>query len=109
MKLFTPILGLSLFISLVAFASDYDTYKKNLAACTPFTFSYPHPIVKGFIAKKIIKGKVLGKCEAEELMPNNMKMECKFSDSCVAAISAASNPPSQAAQKGLSDECSTNP
>lgn len=89
-------------------SSDVNSYNSNLKNCTPDTLAYPHPLVKGFEAKKIIKGRVNGKCAVDELMPNNMKMICLFSDKCLNAVSAPiKDKISDEAQQCLADECNS--
>ena len=80
------ILLLTLLLS-TAHAGDFkaDTLKfmDNLKTCTPHTFSYAHPMMKGFTGKNIIKGKKGSKCEVSYLMPGDMKMDCAYSSETV--------------------------
>ena len=67
---------------------DSIIYYDYLKTCTPHAFSYPHPFVKGFTGKNIIKGKQDGKCRVEIYMPGNMKMDCAFSKSCISVLTS---------------------
>jgi len=85
------ILG-ALLIPMIANADVFDdtiSYYDNLKVCKAHTFSYPHPFVKDFTGVNKIKGKNADKCEVEMLMPNNMKLDCKFSAKCVNALTSA--------------------
>jgi hypothetical protein len=53
-------------------------YLDNLKTCTPYSFSYPHPFVRGFTGQNIIKGKMAGNCLVTFVMPGDKKLECAF-------------------------------
>jgi hypothetical protein len=91
-------------------------YLDNLKACAPFTFSYPHPFVRGFLGQNIIKGKMGGNCHVTFVMPGNKRLECNFTPETVrlltdeAAYEAARQQKfvgstSDPASKRMSEEC----
>ena len=90
-----PILAASLCAALLglAYADETDKsgagalkYLDNLKMCAPFTYSYPHPFVKGFRGQNIIKGKIGGNCLVSFVMPGDKRLECQFSPETVALL-----------------------
>jgi|TARA_Y100000031_G_scaffold101368_1_gene111130 hypothetical protein len=59
----------------------FDTilYVENLGVCYPSTYSYPHPLVPGFIGRNVIKGLDGEFCLIEMFMPNDLVMKCRAS------------------------------
>jgi hypothetical protein len=59
----------------------FDTllYVENLGVCHPSTYSYPHPLVPGFIGRNVIKGVAGEFCLIEIFMPNDFVMKCRAS------------------------------
>ncbi len=62
------------------------TFMDHLKTCTPHSFSYPHPFVRGFTGGNIIHGKQDDKCRVDYHMPNNLLMRCKLSARTVALM-----------------------
>ena len=61
-------------------------YLDNLKICTPYTYSYPHPFIKGFRGQNIIKGKMGANCLVTFIMPGDKKLECQFSAETVTLL-----------------------
>jgi hypothetical protein len=84
-------LGLSISFSYAAssdFCANTIKYYDNLKMCTPYTFSYPHPLMPTFTGKNIIVGKKGDKCDVVFLMPGDMKMSCRFSQETIALMTS---------------------
>ncbi|HED13994.1 MAG TPA: hypothetical protein ENI62_10150 [Gammaproteobacteria bacterium] len=64
------------------------SYMDKLRSCTPHTFSYPHPFLKGFTGKNIIKGMRDDQCIVDYVMPNNMLMHCAYSAETIAMLTS---------------------
>jgi hypothetical protein len=66
-------------VDMEKYINDTFAYIENLQICTPSTYSYPHPMVPGFIGKNVIKGYKDSNCVIDMHMPNNMIMKCNAS------------------------------
>jgi len=55
-------------------------FADKLSSCTPYKISFKHPLTGDTLEKEIL-GIVNGKCDYVEQMPNNGKMECKYTES----------------------------
>lgn len=55
-------------------------FAANLDSCTPYKEVFKHPLTGENMNRQIV-GIVGGKCDYVEQMPNNGKMECKYSES----------------------------
>jgi hypothetical protein len=94
-------------------------YYDNLKTCTPYTFSYPHPLVPGFTGQNVIKGKKGDKCQVTMLMPGNLKMQCEFSAATIKLMTSEakykearehqmSGSTSDPASEKMNEECKVN-
>ena len=63
-----------LFIPDVYSCTEFGNKMKD---CTVYSCTFKHPFTKTDM-KRTIKGIVDGKCQTEEEMPNNGKMNCNF-------------------------------
>lgn len=54
-------------------------FADKLSSCTPYKISFKHPFTGDMLEKEIL-GIVNGKCDYVEQMPNNGKMECKYTE-----------------------------
>jgi hypothetical protein len=70
-------------IDMEKYVDDTFTYIQNLGTCNPSTYSYPHPLVPGFIGKNVIRGNSDGSCLIDMYMPNDMIMKCTASNRTV--------------------------
>jgi len=66
-------------VEMEKYIDDTFAYVKSLNSCTPHIYTYPHPIIPGFIGKNIIQGYEDNKCLIQIHMPGNILMECKAS------------------------------
>jgi hypothetical protein len=57
-----------------------DVFADKLNSCTPYKVEFAHPFAPEKLSREIV-GLVNGKCVFIEEMPNNGKMECKYSES----------------------------
>ncbi len=55
-------------------------FPDKLSSCTPYKITFKHPLTGEMLEKEIL-GIVNGKCDYVEQMPNNGKMECKYTES----------------------------
>ena len=69
-------------------AKEYVKYLDNLKVCSPYTYSYKHPLVKGFTGKNIIKGKKGRKCHHVYIMPDGMELDCQHTMATLAVLTS---------------------
>lgn len=55
-------------------------FADKLSSCIPYKITFKHPLTGDMLEKEIL-GIVNGKCDYVEQMPNNGKMECKYTES----------------------------
>lgn len=55
-------------------------FADNLSSCTKYKITFKHPFTGDMLEKEVL-GIIDGKCNYIEQMPNNGKMECKYSES----------------------------
>ncbi len=55
-------------------------FADKLNSCTPYKISFKHPLTGDLLEKEIL-GVINEKCDYVEQMPNNGKMECKYTES----------------------------
>jgi hypothetical protein len=71
---------------------DHDAsalrYLDSLKTCTPYSFSYPHPFVRGFTGQNIIKGKMADNCLVTFIMPGDKKLECAFTPDTIKLLTS---------------------
>lgn len=65
--------------------ANCDAFPDKLDACTRYKCEFEHPF-NGELMEKEILGIVDGKCNYVEEMPNNGKMECKYTESLRRAV-----------------------
>jgi len=68
------------------FVNNSLAYFENLKTCNPSTYSYPHPMIPGFIGRNVIKGYKGEDCLIDMHMPNNIIVQCKASSRHVELI-----------------------
>lgn len=56
------------------------TFEDHLSACSKYKTTFIHPFTEETMEKEIL-GIIDGKCDYIEQMPNNGKMECKYTES----------------------------
>jgi hypothetical protein len=60
--------------------ADLNVFSDKLSSCTKYKTTFVHPLTGGTMEKEIL-GIIGGRCNYVEQMPNNGKMECKFTES----------------------------
>ena len=59
-------------------AASHKVYADKLEKCQAFEFKFRHPFTGGMMKKKIIGLNKAGRCVTYEQMPNNGRMDCKY-------------------------------
>lgn len=66
-------------------ALSCDAFPGKLESCTKFKCQFTHPITGELMVKEIL-GLESGKCSYTEQMPNNGRMDCKYTESMRKAV-----------------------
>ncbi len=66
-------------------AAISNEFITNLIICATYKTTFIHPLT-GDVLEKEIQGMVDGKCNYTEQMPNNGRMDCKYTESMLGAI-----------------------
>lgn len=81
------------------------TFPDKLSSCTKYKTMFIHPLT-GKIMNREILGIISGKCNYIEQMPNNGKMECKFTESARIAMAQSYRDAATAESTGKSSSFS---